>query len=729
MPRAIITLSDGKEQEVEAVAVVGKAFAYDARQLRDGKDRGARMYAVTVVGMPYFISNVFTVGEAKDLVQFYGGDPVGIDLIDRVLREIGDDLPGGPAMRDMMEARSFLVWQSNRPEKRHCKVSGRFQVFAILNGVTTDVGLDDSSEAIALGIGLEAAWTRTGKSKPADFIRVTRIDDGENALPVLERRMNYRTHKMVTVKRDEKLVPFDPDDAVNPKPRLPLETIRVLYREKGTRALFGIPREMRPGQTPEDVRREYERQLYSGYPVRITTKDWIWLGAPGEWGDMGGPNRKAVEAFLRQHAELVPHGPSEWTTLPAKNPTVRESEFDLTYRLDRMRSALEKYAQEGAEAETLLAQIRATRGDPEARKALEDTMNTMAYHPRSPIYWEVITKGHFDLLKTYGWNLANALLMQYSMPKNLRKEIEQGLQYFNKRNIVMPKSKDRSMIARSELAASTFLKHLTQWRQFVEVAGEVLLSCQDNSSDAGCRVQVSSFALVNSGGFDEATMSEVAKALQAAEDALAGKGFARICYGEVHVTNRIGKEDLAAQYQPRPDTFLVRAVKKFSSEYVRICIHELGHRLVAKYDTSAARKARNSVYSRLDDGTKELRNTVSMPNVGEKLTIGKKTYEVAGFGKPHVSASTGRVTFIPADIISLRLDGDEFPKHSMTFAGWAKQHLGSTSKGRFITRYAMRDSEENFCEMLSFYCLDQLPEDQVELLKPVLLSFHQEPNS
>lgn len=727
MPLATITTNKREQIQVDAVAVVGKAIAYDRRQL-SGNKKGRPEYSITIEGCPYAIRTVFLKSEAVAQVKFYGGDPKGIALVAQALSDAdaGKTWTESQALSDLLEGRSFNEWESSKAARRGMRNrSGRFQVFAILRGKTSDVETDDLQEALALALGLEQQSLHMHRL--ADFVRVTELAPDGTVLPVLERRTNLHSQRMVTIKRNEKLVPFDPTDLLYPEPPLPLDTIRVLYREPDTLALQGIPYEMRPGQSPKDIK----QAANSGKLVGSRgTSDWIWLGTPGWWGDMGPKNRRAVEQFLERYKDFVPQNPYEWDTLPKGNPTVRESESDLTYRLDRMRRALEKYEQEGADAEALLAQIRATRGDPEARKALDDTMNTMAYHPRSPIYWEVITKGHFDLLKTYGWSLANALLMQYSMPKNLRKEIEQGLQYFNKRNLVMPKSKDRSMIARSELAASTFLKHLTQWREFVEVAGEVLLSCQDNAQDASCRVKASSFELINSGGFDEATMSEVARALQAAEDALTSKGLGRVCYGEAHVTNRINQEGVAAEYQPRPDTFLVRAVKKYSEEYVRTCIHELGHRLIAKYDSRAARTARSSLHLRLKDGARDLHSTVPMPNIGDKVTIGKKTFEVTGFGKPLISARTGQVmSYLPGDVISLKLDGDELPRYNVTFAGWAKNHLGRKSKGQFITRYAMRNEEENFCEMLSFYCLNQLPEDQVELLKPVLLSFSQEPTS
>lgn len=38
----------------------------------------------------------------------------------------------------------------------------------------------------------------------------------------------------------------------------------------------------------------------------------------------------------------------------------------------------------------------------------------------------------------------------------------------------------------------------------------------------------------------------------------------------------------------------------------------------------------------------------------------------------------------------------------------------------FITPYAGKDADENFAEMVSYYCLDELPQDQVELLEKVL---------
>lgn len=85
-------------------------------------------------------------------------------------------------------------------------------------------------------------------------------------------------------------------------PGLALNTIKVLYRQPDTLALWGIPYEMRRGQQPRDL---WERRGDS----------WIWLGSPGWYGSMSKSDQAAVKAFLDQHREAVPENPHEWSLL------------------------------------------------------------------------------------------------------------------------------------------------------------------------------------------------------------------------------------------------------------------------------------------------------------------------------------------------------------------------------------------------------------------------------
>lgn len=90
--------------------------------------------------------------------------------------------------------------------------------------------------------------------------------------------------------------------------------IVVLYRRDDSLELFGIPYDMRPGQSPRHIW-EGARRYYDGLagmrtratreaPNRDFTADWISLGVPG---------RETTEtlAWLAT-LEDVPQGPHEW---------------------------------------------------------------------------------------------------------------------------------------------------------------------------------------------------------------------------------------------------------------------------------------------------------------------------------------------------------------------------------------------------------------------------------
>ncbi len=99
-----------------------------------------------------------------------------------------------------------------------------------------------------------------------------------------------------------------------------LSTIKVLWRQPGTMALWGLPYDMRPGQTPYDLwkaHRDYEPPPPGWYGSKqISLADWVYLGSPGWHGAIPQDEQVAIQAFLEAHKDDVPHGPCEWTRIP-----------------------------------------------------------------------------------------------------------------------------------------------------------------------------------------------------------------------------------------------------------------------------------------------------------------------------------------------------------------------------------------------------------------------------
>jgi hypothetical protein len=99
--------------------------------------------------------------------------------------------------------------------------------------------------------------------------------------------------------------------------------IFVLYRKPDALGLYGIPYRMREGQSPRDLQKahdDYVPPRPGHYGSKQTDlSDWVYLGHPGWWGDMGAghPVRKAIVAFAAEHPDAIPRGPYEWVDLTA----------------------------------------------------------------------------------------------------------------------------------------------------------------------------------------------------------------------------------------------------------------------------------------------------------------------------------------------------------------------------------------------------------------------------
>ncbi len=87
-----------------------------------------------------------------------------------------------------------------------------------------------------------------------------------------------------------------------------LSGIRVLWRRPDSLCLYGLPYDLRPGQSPYDLWRGRK-------PTPGPCDGWIWLGSPGWWGTLSCGDQEIIAAFLKTHAENVPGGPCEWSPL------------------------------------------------------------------------------------------------------------------------------------------------------------------------------------------------------------------------------------------------------------------------------------------------------------------------------------------------------------------------------------------------------------------------------
>ena len=119
---------------------------------------------------------------------------------------------------------------------------------------------------------------------------------------------------------------FAAEPVVESNPPLDLSKIKVLWREPDVMSLWGIPYEMRQGQSPRDLylaewptKRPWTEHYGRGQPEKLSRQvpsGWIWLGTPGWWGSLSSEDQAAIQAFLAGiPKDMIPSGPGEWVSL------------------------------------------------------------------------------------------------------------------------------------------------------------------------------------------------------------------------------------------------------------------------------------------------------------------------------------------------------------------------------------------------------------------------------
>ncbi len=309
-------------------------------------------------------------------------------------------------------------------------------------------------------------------------------------------------------------------------------------------------------------------------------------------------------------------------------------------------------------------------------------------------------------------NLFLAILQQYSLPPALRKKVEAASRIYGKRRVLQsPK----------ETALKNLEKFMASLREHLALAQAAV--SQGKSYDAGdaelaAHLQAGPFQLVNTGGFDEKTMKTCADVVEEAARLIQAKGFGKVCYGQVLISNTIGMtgNGYAAFYMTGKDEMFVRANLRGieHKEAVRVVVHELGHRLEHVFlkdkrgqIAQLYEKRKRAKRYHLEDLVDEVLNDPERkPKPGDTLQAKGETWTAVGI-------SYGQVNLLSEDKI----------KAHMSMEAWIEAK-GFTSKSpsavRFVTNYASRDAGENFAEMFSFYCFNILSPTDVTDLEVVL---------
>ncbi len=372
-------------------------------------------------------------------------------------------------------------------------------------------------------------------------------------------------------------------------------------------------------------------------------------------------------------------------------------------------------------AKAELAKIHAfieagTRSDQAARQRLSDEL-TKSNRERYEIKSEFQLSLNFRRMRPDGQALFWAIIQQYELVPKLRRGIEKGSRFWSKSKLsIRLKNKPYSYEADAEYLKA-YVDICSEIRSQVTNAQAAIVAGKLHSDPevaAKTNMTAGAFTLVNTGGFAQKIMDRAQDVAHKAEQAMRSIGQGRACYGKILISQTINnKRTVAAFYHFDSDEMFVRANTPDDWDTVRIVCHELAHRLHHKF-LQGKQGEIAAIYRRLN--TQELVGVEIpdeiMPQINDTLEVNGKKLTVVKVDRRRnevqykQEGAPANVLYAEPVMSWLKKKGIE-PHHQPDFRG-------------FITRYAGKNPDENFAEMVSFYALGKLPASQVELLEPVL---------
>lgn len=357
--------------------------------------------------------------------------------------------------------------------------------------------------------------------------------------------------------------------------------------------------------------------------------------------------------------------------------------------------------------------------------------NLDKWHSKEPEVEQVknyLSYRHDFVLKvkfsSHGFQRAQALylflglLQQYDLPPKTRKTIEAAAKYHASARKAPPKEK----------ALEAYMKMMATVRGQLAAAKDALIHGKPRGAveeTEQAELRAGSLRIVNTGGFDDKTMAEVKQVVERSAHLLQSKGLDRVVYGDVLVSRTLSRQNVLAFYLTTKDELFVRAnLRGKQNDAVRTVCHELGHRLHFKFlkdkDTEIrsiyAQIARKASGQKIERVREVLKDHPVLP--GDKYVESGKVWEVTG-----TDWSRGGI------VVQLvrKLDDPETKqtvalKAHIPLEGYLvnKGLLTNLDLSGFVTRYASKNHEENFAEMIAAYCINRLPDDQIAMLEGVI---------
>ena len=311
-------------------------------------------------------------------------------------------------------------------------------------------------------------------------------------------------------------------------------------------------------------------------------------------------------------------------------------------------------------------------------------------------------------LQDVGHRLFLGILQSSTLPPALRKKVEMASRTYLKKPS-RPRSKGHGAMIDLEYL-DIYEKFIKTIHGHLEVAKQAVAKgiAHSDEGPAATRLKVGDFTLVNTGGFSEKVMSECTELVKKATALIKSSDLGKVCYGDILITNTVGKSNSTAFYLIASDELFVRANTKTSWDTLHTICHELGHRYEHKF-LSGKKRDIEALYQQL--GHQEYERTKvdlkkKQPKPGEEITNKGVTFIVTyvipakGGYRVNLAVKDNPARTAHVDLETyLRMKGqvardvDENPNYK----GFVSDYAESGGPG------------ENFAEMFAFYAMGRLP--------------------
>lgn len=364
--------------------------------------------------------------------------------------------------------------------------------------------------------------------------------------------------------------------------------------------------------------------------------------------------------------------------------------------------------QQGALAK--LKEVRARDPHAIARGEAKPLLDEVTAHDQMITLTRILTDRDFFLWFRDMWVLSLAVLQQFNLPTPLRRKIEQTAKYWaSKQSPKTKKNKGVGIEDRYDFTISLYLDQLETVREQHAAILDALAKGKVMSEGNG-KIQAGPFTLVNTGGFSDEIMNDVANTVQKAAALLTQHGLGKVCYGEILVSKKVGRANVLAFYLKDSDEMFVRAGLRINVDSIRTIIHELGHRLHRKFLAGKDREI-SSLYAKYNTRKTLRLDNPEPPPIGDSVPYKGKEIFVTRIDRLKGKVWLGEPGGNP--------DRYSIPLRDYALFKGSAPSAEPNPKG-FVTPYAGKSPEENLAEMVSFYCMDKLSSEQVEDLEVIL---------